>query len=1328
MTGSSQTYPDDWLLNAPDTLLTDMAGEFRGNWETSNLKKSLVNDVLTELVSDYPLLSFFNSYLKSHVEGWFTSPSVTASGADIQAVIQKVRELLKTKVATALVFGAYDGTLEGNKRYPNLDSFLYQNRIGLYKTDVQELFSPSKVLSELIASVQSAPFFNSYGTYGEMRDALSALSDAELFDVKRSPTFAALTGYVMVDTTREGEPYNQISVDWDIVRNWLFGGDNREPPTPERVLKSLVRTQLYRPLFFKHDNYKKFTSNESSYWCATKKSYINHDGNETPLVLDEDTGEVKLDESGLGRTDSYWIEDPKYRENTNRLEYRICYNPIQIVDDKFVYNDVVFYVVKYPKESNKVTRVYFNEFSGSVGQSSKSIPVDGEGKFQIGNKTYIVDDNLGRILVESTEQEDSQHVFHQEFVQEIVDNKFKVDGVQYVMEMVDGTRYVKCGQVDDQNLQELIVTEDGEAQYAPWNLRLRFDFDNNEVQAIKRHNTAVMDKVCAEHCAYDDRDDLDIVDSIQSSLFQVSDNGFALDGVDYVIDGDKVYQKNLDNTLVEKAQIRDNIFRLGDGLYRLNTNMRGKYSSAEDIWKNSRTFQWYFGNEVNRLRQEHPEFTGRLLSLSDGTLYSGTLTDASYFLKFAHELEQGYVVTKGYLVKRDAEQEVEEPIGILFYGNMNLPMDGKIAKGRLTSDGLVDISDVDDKDGEPPQVFVLKDIHNGYNNLNAIWTSQQTWNECITRTEDIGKAQTESDDSGILWAYFDDAALPSRVSFTPTTPTSPNATSAYSISLDESGLQTHVVNVTDDGCLHFMMGGDRYFLNVSNGKIGRNSMREMPVQTLDFSTTYTYNFLLDSLLVNLKQYMMNDIVQHMIDAATPSTLLRFADSPELTATGQMDLYNELDLYLDMFNDAMTSGNFAIMRSVQTTSDEYAKFSEVFKNHVKQIDDRNTHGCFASQYLQTLTNQVFQKSSMLDLVVEPSVSAERQAGVDEFTYQVTFDLHLTTNKKQMRECKDSTADQYILGSATVKDIKCNVTLVPEFSYSDSTMRYKVKYEIEGGTHRVEYGQVIYNHEGKTKNKFIDTKTTYVDLDTSEGFGTYGATDAKNLEHIVKELVSKNLDNMFPDGKIADLMVDINETLMPYDRIWVSTVTTMNDGQPGRIWSLDEKDNIADIENPSENRVVSIDYGHVNVGDQMYDMSADASILSGGDGADFFHLVKVDSHLYTPPVGVQVEDAGTEDEKERCRQIWENWNGKGEDGVYFYDAETGTIPYKALEQVHVAIGAELVDQSYLENYFTLTQLNEHVFLKFKNLPVELKTQTQTLELKTNYFTKFTAENGK
>ena len=64
-------------------------------------------------------------------------------------------------------------------------------------------------------------------------------------------------------------------------------------------------------------------------------------------------------------------ETIKYFNVSNKFEYSINYCPIDIVDNKFAFNDIEFYVVR-PNggDNDPVNSIYFNEFqSNTEGQN-----------------------------------------------------------------------------------------------------------------------------------------------------------------------------------------------------------------------------------------------------------------------------------------------------------------------------------------------------------------------------------------------------------------------------------------------------------------------------------------------------------------------------------------------------------------------------------------------------------------------------------------------------------------------------------------------------------------------------------------------------------------------------------------------------------------------------------------------------------------------------------------------------------------------------------------------------------------------------------------------
>ena len=143
---------------------------------------------------------------------------------------------------------------------------------------------------------------------------------------------------------------NQIIVNWNAVKNWLFNeytGANisKNVVNESGVLKAFIRTQIYRPLYFKHDNYDGFTSDTSKYHISTNKYYVNHNHENKQLYLPI-TDATNKRNSGLGDTSEYVIEQIEYKSQTNVLEYDVKYKPIPVVDNKFMFQDVQFFTVR----------------------------------------------------------------------------------------------------------------------------------------------------------------------------------------------------------------------------------------------------------------------------------------------------------------------------------------------------------------------------------------------------------------------------------------------------------------------------------------------------------------------------------------------------------------------------------------------------------------------------------------------------------------------------------------------------------------------------------------------------------------------------------------------------------------------------------------------------------------------------------------------------------------------------------------------------------------------------------------------------------------------
>lgn len=65
--------------------------------------------------------------------------------------------------------------------------------------------------------------------------------------------------------------------------------------------------------------------------------------------------------------------------------------------------------------------------------------------------------------------------------------------------------------------------------------------------------------------------------------------------------------------------------------------------------------------------------------------------------------------------------------------------------------------------------------------------------------------------------------------------------------------------------MHVIVDGVRYRLNLNDRTVDAFLMNNMSAATIDFSTQYDRNRLIDGLISSIKQAMMNQIVQTMVD-------------------------------------------------------------------------------------------------------------------------------------------------------------------------------------------------------------------------------------------------------------------------------------------------------------------------------------------------------------------------------------------------------------------------------------------------------------------------------
>ena len=181
---------------------------------------------------------------------------------------------------------------------------------------------------------------------------------------------------------------DNLNVGWTGLRDWLF---NPTTQSQENLLKAFVRTQIYRPLYFDPTNYDKFTEDESIYKCETAKSFIDHNRVENPLVLNNGA----IDKVGSGLNDVsgvYEISDTTYDAGRNKVSYNLNYEPIGIVKDKFVFEEVQYYVA----DDGQTRTLHFNEFQKEMMAEVSSIAIS-QNEFTFRGKTYTIDGNVLKV-------------------------------------------------------------------------------------------------------------------------------------------------------------------------------------------------------------------------------------------------------------------------------------------------------------------------------------------------------------------------------------------------------------------------------------------------------------------------------------------------------------------------------------------------------------------------------------------------------------------------------------------------------------------------------------------------------------------------------------------------------------------------------------------------------------------------------------------------------------------------------------------------------------------------------------------------------------------
>lgn len=99
------------------------------------------------------------------------------------------------------------------------------------------------------------------------------------------------------------------------------------------------------------------------------------------------------------------------------------------------------------------------------------------------------------------------------FSQQIIDNKFVINGIQYVLVVEGNNKYIRYARLDDNRMIPMIVSYDesgnGICEYrgqVDGEIKIQFGFNDsnpNKVDVIQHYRTNVINRVESETCSFD---------------------------------------------------------------------------------------------------------------------------------------------------------------------------------------------------------------------------------------------------------------------------------------------------------------------------------------------------------------------------------------------------------------------------------------------------------------------------------------------------------------------------------------------------------------------------------------------------------------------------------------------------------------------------------------------------------------------------------------------------------------------------------------------------------------------------------------------------------
>ena len=589
-------------------------------------------------------------------------------------------------------------------------------------------------------------------------------------------------------------------------------------------------------------------------------------------------------------------------------------------------------------------------------------------------------------------------------------------------------------------------------------------------------------------------------------------------------------------------------------------------------------------------------YRDRMNNLGNGCLHTGKLLSRDFKLELVNSLEDGFAITRCVATRDNGVGEEPTTIHLGVILNKQLKENKRII-GR----GFVDEEGIFTKDESGDVAFFLKDKSGGLNNCNVVWVDWDKFSQMhelievgVVRPQDEGQTTFQ-----VAWNDESDPGNPSTLALAKVMDVNTDTLACYAVSTNAENVG--VKNVMPIGNeVHLAVSPDgtsplvRYKIDMENNKVWRLDCKSIPARTMDFTPKYTYDNLLNSLLQNIKRFMLNRIVNVMVNSVDDTSIM-------------LDDCN-FGSYLDMFTTQISYDTYRLAMGSAPKEDVYGKFSQIFENNAVELDESGIYLGALSNHLEEIVNAAFANGNIV-IADEPSFRVKRVNGVDEFTYNVVLDVYLYQRNDWLKNHYLNFKEKFVVGNAIVKDVVCEVKFVPKFNKGSEEITYDVQYKIVGKPNcEVEYNQIIYNLNGKTKHKTIQTQVVSVDVPE----GAVAPSTGMKLDNLTNEILTGKIQELFTNDYVCNLLAAVNNNIPADHKIQVDTVLQLNTKHPSG-WGIDEP-----VPTDIDGSLMSTSAGFTEIDDIVYSLELDENgkyrILQAIEGDGQIGIEEIEEYEY------------------------------------------------------------------------------------------------------------------